>query len=464
MAAGGSITFLIQRDRVLTSVDVTLEHRVAQARTVVLGASNSRPAAGSGGAVPLPFTSADAAVQAMISRVLPDADQDSLGIVDGRAKYVPGVTRSFRVEKIPGFVKSVLAATKNGSVTLGTVSSSAGAIRYIASPVTVSGSHDSGVYVAATNLSSQLTDLSSAFVTFWVVMAATLLVIAAAGWFVAGRLLRPLRTLRVAAANITTSSRGDRIPVEGRDDLAKLTITVNEMVDRLDAGITQQRQLLDDVRHELNTPIAIVMGHIETVDPYDPRDVIETQALAVDELERIASLVQDLAALAETEGSRPSLARIDVDAFTRQVFAKASILPSHEWVLGPVASVSAMLDAQRITQAWLQLVDNASKYSPAGSPIELGSSSAHDHVEFWVADHGPGIPEEARERIFERFGRVESNRGIAGSGLGLPIVKAIALAHGGTVTVRSTDSGTRFAILVPLTGGVATPGGEEADA
>jgi signal transduction histidine kinase len=380
--------------------------------------------------------------------------------VDGRAKYVPGVTTSFHVENVPGFVRSVVAATKGGKVTLGTVSSPDGAIRYIASPVTVSGSPDSGVYVAAANLSSELADLSSAFATFWAVMAATLLVIAAAGWFVAGRLLRPLRTLRIAAANITTSSRGDRIPVEGRDDLAKLTITVNEMVDRLDQGITRQRQLLDDVRHELNTPIAIVMGHIETLDPYDPRDVIETQALAVDELERIAALVHDLSALAETEASGPSLAPVEVEALTRQVFAKASVLPAHEWVLGPVASGTAVLDARRITQAWLQLVDNASKYSPAGSPIELGSTSAQGRVEFWVADRGPGIPEEARERIFERFGRVESHRGIAGSGLGLPIVKAIALSHGGVVTVESSDSGTRFAIVVPLTGGESAAGGE----
>ncbi len=463
MAAGGSITFLIQRERVLSSVDAMLEHRVAQARFVVLGASNSKPADGTAGAVPLPFTTADAAVQAVISRILPDAGQDSLGIVDGRAKYVPGVATSFRVDSIPGFVADVVAATRNGSTTIGTVASGGRSIRYIAAPVVVQGSADTGVYVAAVDLSAELAGLSSAFETFWEVMGITLVAIAAAGWFVAGRLLRPLRTLRIAAANITTSSRGDRIPVEGHDDLAKLTVTVNEMLDRLDDGMTRQRQLLDDVRHELNTPIAIVMGHIETVNPHDPADVEEMKALAVDELERIGSLVKDLAALAETEHAEPELAPVDVADLTRQVFAKASVLPGHRWELGTAASATARLDAQRITQAWLQLVDNASKYSPPGSPIRLGSSRVGGSVEFWVEDEGPGVPPEARDRIFDRFGRVESNRGVAGSGLGLAIVKAIAIAHAGTVSLVSSDSGSRFAIVVPVTSSPPSSDRDEID-
>ena len=449
MGAGGSITFLIQRERALTAVDATLYHRVAQARTVILGASNSKPADGTAPAVPLSFTSADAAVQAVISRVLPDANQDSLGIVNGKAKYIPGVATSFSVGNLPGFVASVVAGARGGRVVIGNVSSPTGSIRYIASPVTVSGSSDTAVYVSATNVSAELLDLSSAFTTFWIVTAVTLIVIGAAGWFISGRLLRPLRTLRIAAGSITTSTRGDRIPVEGHDDLAQLTTTVNDMLDRLDDGITQQRQLLDDVRHELNTPVAIVIGHLDTVDPYDPRDVIDTKALVIEELERIALLVGDLTLLAESERALPELQPVDVGEFTRQVFAKASVLPGHDWRAGEIAAGTVWIDPRRVTQAWLQLVDNAAKYSPAGSPITIGSVTTDSRVRLWVADNGPGIPPEARERIFERFARVESNRGIAGSGLGLPIVKAIATAHGGEVTVDSNASGSRFAIVIP---------------
>jgi signal transduction histidine kinase len=107
------------------------------------------------------------------------------------------------------------------------------------------------------------------------------------------------------------------------------------------------------------------------------------------------------------------------------------------------------LDPERITQAWLQLADNAGKYSPAGSVIELGSRNVDAFVEFFVSDSGPGIPRESWRRIFERFGRVDEGRGIRGSGLGLPIVAAIAEAHGGRVTLESSDAGSRFGILVP---------------
>jgi signal transduction histidine kinase len=102
-----------------------------------------------------------------------------------------------------------------------------------------------------------------------------------------------------------------------------------------------------------------------------------------------------------------------------------------------------------VTQAWLQLADNAAKYSPANSTIEIGSTASKDSIEFWVADSGPGIAPAAVERIFERFGRVDTGRGIRGSGLGLAIVKAIAVAHGGTVNLTSSPHGSRFGIVVP---------------
>ena len=133
------------------------------------------------------------------------------------------------------------------------------------------------------------------------------------------------------------------------------------------------------------------------------------------------------------------------------MFAKASAISDHDWHLSETATVVASVDAAKITQAWLQLADNAAKYSLGGSPIALGSRlRTPGTVEFWVADAGPGIPEGMEERIFERFGRVDSRRGIRGSGLGLSIVTAIARAHGGTVTLLTSPAGSRFAIEVPV--------------
>jgi two-component system OmpR family sensor kinase len=451
MSAGGAITFLVQRDRILAGVDVSLATRVAEARRVLLGAANSKPTSpGSSAASPEAFTSANDAVQAVVGRVLPDSHEDTLGIVDGKAKFVPGVPTEFQLANIRGFVVHAVTVTRTGETKIGSTVSKWGTIRYIAAPITVAGSTDTAVFVAAVDLSSELGDLSSAFVTYWEVEAITLLLIAALGWFISGRLLRPIRNLRLAAARITADSRSERIPVRGRDDLSQLTVTVNDMLDRLDESFTAQRHLLDDVRHELNTPITIVLGHLELVNPYDPDDVIATRALAVDELDRVAALVQDLAELAESERADLSLQRTAIEELTQQVFDKVRVLPSHDWSLQEKADVTVEIDRERITQAWLQLADNAAKYSPAGSSIEIGSTLMPDGVRLWVADHGPGVPPESRARIFERFGRVESHRGIAGSGLGLSIVSAIAAAHGGTIELTSSTEETRFSLVLPI--------------
>ncbi len=451
MAAGGASTFLIQRGRMLERVDARLLSRVDAARLVVLGASNSTPsgAGTSVGAVPLPFVSGSDALRAVVGRVLPNQYESSLGILGGRATFVPGIPTAFRLQKVPRLVATVVKDVSDGKTHIGTISSKFGSIRYVATPVTVAGNADRGVYVAAIDLDAELADLTSAFATYWAAIAIAMIVIGSSAWFVAGRLLRPLRTLRLAASRVTSAHRSERIPVIGRDDLSSLTRTVNRMLDRLDEAMTDQRQLLDDVRHELHTPVTIIRGHLEILNALDPDEVLATRALAIDELDRMTDLVEDLALLAESQRAEPMLLPVDISALSRQVFAKASVLPGHDWALGETADVTMPIDSARITQAWLQLVDNAAKYSPDATLIELGSTLRPEGVELWVEDQGSGIPPEAADRVFARFGRVDSGRGVAGSGLGLPIVKAIAEAHGGDVGYVSSSNGTRFTIALP---------------
>lgn len=138
-----------------------------------------------------------------------------------------------------------------------------------------------------------------------------------------------------------------------------------------------------------------------------------------------------------------------VPEFVDSVFAKAGALPNHSWARVNEATGEAEFDRATITQALLQLVDNAAKYSPVGSTITLGSHDRADDVEFWVRDEGPGIPSGFEKRIFERFGRVNEGRGVAGSGLGLSIVKSIAESHDGTVELTPTPSGAQFTIRIP---------------
>src|SRR5690606_13825164 len=215
----------------------------------------------------------------------------------------------------------------------------------------------------------------------------------------------------------------ERIPVTGRDDVSDLTRTVNDMLDRLESATSAQQRLLDDVRHELQTPITIVRGHLELLDPGDEDEVASVRTLALDELDRMAGLVDAVGSLAETGPASLRLEPIDVGDLTAEVFAKAAVIPGREWTLGGRAQVIADLDSARVTQAWLQLVDNAAKYSPPGSQVRIGSTRRDGNIELWVEDQGDGIPEGAEVRIFERFGRVDEGRGVSGSGLGLPIVK-----------------------------------------
>jgi len=452
MASANAVAFIIQRERTLADVDDRLVSRVDAARSVVTGEVPTTSTTDAAPATPgtAGFATTSAALEAVLARVLPSTNESSLGIIDGKARYVPGIEIGFHLEDDPAFVDRVVAEVADGSVRLGTSVSASGQWRYIATPIAVTGSPEEGIYVAAVDIGAELRDLEDAFTTYMLVALAALVAIGLVGWFVAGRLLRPIRQLRAAASRITASDRKERIPVVGQDDVSELTATINDMLDRLDTALTGQRQLLDDVRHELKTPITIVRGHLELLDSRNVSDVESTRALAIDELDRMAGLVDDIESLAETQGAHPVRVLVDVDDLTAEVFAKASVIPGHEWALAEVARVTAPLDPSRITQAWLQLADNAAKYSDTGTIIEIGSATDGIEVEFWVADRGPGIPLDARARIFERFGRVDGSRGIRGSGLGLPIVAAIAKAHGGRVSLVSSPSGSRFGIVVPV--------------
>jgi len=456
MTAAGATTFLLQRQRVMSSLDVTLLSRVSEAHAVVLGASNSKSTT-SPETRPEPFRSARSAVEAVISRVLPDTNEATLGIVDGKSAFVPGVSTDFDLRNIPGLVKTATAQTSDGRTYLGTLTAAGDGYRYIAAPIQVAGSHDTAVFIAAVDINAKLKDLADAFTTYWEMVGAAFVIIASLGWYISGRLLRPLTDLRLTAGRITSDRRTERIPIRGNDDLALLGETVNGMLDRLDSAMTTQRQLLDDVRHELNTPITIVRGHLELLDPADVGEVQSTRLLALEELDRVGTLVQDLSVLAESEQLQPERTVVDVRQFTLDLFAKIEILPGHIWVLGTTARGSVALDAERITQAWLQLIDNAAKYSPEGSEIALGSSGDSEQVEFWVMNTGPKIPEDARERIFQRFGRIDNSRGVKGSGLGLAIVNAIAMAHAGIVTLISSNEQTRFGIRIPRIAVVSLP-------
>ncbi len=450
MTIAGGTAYIVQRERTLSDIDRRLSDAVGDARAVAAdAAADPRPPGTTGADDPLLSV-----MSALVSRLRPRSNESTVAIVDGAARLSPSGDVDFLLDADTALIDRVTEETAAGEVVRGTALRDGRTLRYVAIPVQADGDPRAAVFVVAADLDAELSPLDGAFSTYTIVAAASLAVVGLVGWFVAGRLLRPIRSLRDAATRITATDVSERIPVSGRDDVSDLTTTVNSMLDRLDSALTGQRRLLDDVGHELKTPITIVRGHLELMDESDRTDVASTRDLAIDELDRMSGLVRDITQLADLQ--RPmSLARTptDIAALTERILSKAAALSDHDWVLSGAADVVADVDPDRLTQAMLQLAANAVTHGAASGTIEIGSEvdASGTRLRWHVRDEGPGIDSDSHEHIFERFRRGTVGRGTEGSGLGLAIVAAIAEAHGGIVTVDSAlGSGARFTIDIPI--------------
>ncbi len=447
LAIAGTTAYVVQRERTLIEIDAVLTDTVDDARIVAADSA---------------AVDVRGALRAVIAGVRPATNESTLAVIDGVAALEPRAV-DFRLADDVLVARSVVE-TATGEVVLGTVTASGRLLRYVFVPVSVDGDPARGTFIAAFDVNAELRPVSDASRTYLFVGLATLMVVGLVGWVVAGRLLRPIRGLREATARITASDVSERIPVVGHDDVSALTSTVNEMLDRLQGALTGQRQLLDDVGHELKTPITIVRGHLELMNSSSAADVAATRDLAIDELDRMGGLVRDISALAQVE--RSALAQrypADIAALVERVRQNAGALSAHSWVTTATADVVVAVDAAKLTQALLQLAANAVTHGAPTGAIELGSALTLDaagrpRLQLWVSDHGPGVSDELLPRIFDRFQRGTRGRGPAGSGLGLAIVAAIAEAHGGTVLISPTPGGgATFTIDLPADSAPATP-------
>jgi signal transduction histidine kinase len=219
--------------------------------------------------------------------------------------------------------------------------------------------------------------------------------------------------------------------------------------------LDQQRQFLQDVSHELGTPITIALGHAELIEhAATDRAIAEDAKVTVDELLRMRRLANRLLLLASTDG--PDFLRaapLDVPGLMVETLHRWSQTP-RRWSLGALAEVSVLADADRLTLALDALIENAVDHTEADGRIELSARADGDKVILAVSDSGSGIAAADLERIFARFSRIDAGRGreVGGFGLGLAVAKAIAEAHQGSVQVRSTvGQGSVFELMLPAT-------------
>lgn len=327
-----------------------------------------------------------------------------------------------------------------------------GALLYKSEPVKINGKV-LGVFVVAHTTVGEQEEALGIFSVIVQIKVFSLSLALLLIWWAAGRVLAPLRGLSATAHAISESDLSKRLPAKGNGEIANLSVTFNEMMDRLEFAFESQRNFINDAGHELRTPITIIQGHLELMGD-DPQEREETIALVMDELARMTRLVDDLVLLAKSE--RVDFLRlewVDVAVLMQEMYLKATALSSdRDWQVENQVARKVLVDRQRITEAMMNLAQNAVQHTVAGTIITLGANLDRDKVLFWIQDAGEGISPAEQTRIFERFARVTNTRRRSdGSGLGLAIVKAIVEAHHGSIGLKSNlGTGSTFTLVLPI--------------
>lgn len=278
--------------------------------------------------------------------------------------------------------------------------------------------------------------------------------------WIANSSVSPVERITATAERITAKNLNERVqPPPNKDELFRLTSTINQLLDRLQSAVLRERQFTADASHELNTPLAALKGTLEVLarKPRTPEHYEERIRYCITEVDRLAGLVEQLLMLARCEANQmeptiqPCNLRETVDAVLRRLDPVISSWKTTTRISAD-QGVTVLADRSMLEVMVQNLLTNAIKYSPEGSTIEVDWSAGAPEARLRIRDHGIGIPAEARERIFERFYRVEDSRveGAGGAGLGLAIVKRLAELQHLRVTLHSeVGSGTTFEIVFP---------------
>jgi two-component system OmpR family sensor kinase len=452
LVAAGTASFAVQRHELNDRLDESLIRTVKEFEVLTETGVDPRTMDR--------FKHAEDLLYIAMQRTLPSPKQGMLSLVADKVRWTAPDIVQTRLEDDPEFIEWAKSVQGTNHIRLGTVETEITTYRAVVVPVSLPADHEHGAFVLAYDYSAEAIANDRNFMIYSAVGGSVMLVAALAAWLVVGRMLEPIRRLQTTAQQISETDVSQRIEVSGNDEFAELTVTVNEMLDRLDGALSAQRQLLDDVGHELRTPVTIINGHLELMDPNDPEDVAQSRDIAVDELRRMSLLINDLVTLAKSNRTDfLQVKPVEVGKLLDDILDKARGLGARQWRVDYRTEATVALDPIRTTQAMLQLCANAVKFSAEDSRIGLGNEIIRDAhggttLRWWVSDAGVGIQAEDLERIFERFGRGQNSVRSSGSGLGLNIVQAIAETHGGRVWVNSEyGKGSTFYIDMPLSTG-----------
>jgi heavy metal sensor kinase len=280
------------------------------------------------------------------------------------------------------------------------------------------------------------------------------------GYVLARRALAPIDHLGAEARRITAERLHERLSVPNqRDEIGRLAAVINETLARLESSFEQLRRFTADASHELRTPLSVIrgIGEINLRETRTPAEYKDAMGSMLEEVDRLTRLVDSLLQLSRGDAGTVRLSReaVDLGQLARDVVASLGILAEERQQrlrVDAADHVRVLADRLVLRDAITNVIDNAIKYSPNGSTIDVRVHREGDRGTVSVSDEGPGIPVEHRERIFDRFYRIDEGRSreLGGTGLGLAIARWAVETNGGYISVDSTDRGSVFRIVVPL--------------
>ena len=391
---------------------------------------------------------------------------DSTGVVVAVGTGGPGSEFEDRHSDVPRADFIAPRALRGRAITevvAFSVHSDRGAYRVLARPLVVGGQRFS--LTGAYSLHDVEAVLERIRGMYLVAIPLLLLAAAVGGYLLAKTSLTPLALMAAQAAEISVTNLHERLPVSGSDELVRLARVMNGLLDRLDHSFATQRRFASDASHELRTPTAIVRTEADVTLSREHRTEEEYRAsiaIMQDAARRLTRIVDDLFLLSRADSGQ--LVAGEAELYLEElVHDTTHVVRSMADQRGVHVEVRRLVeapfrgDADLLGRLLLNLLDNAIKYSPEGGTVDVVMARGNDYYDITVADGGPGIPLDARERVFERFFRVDAARSrthttaTSGAGLGLAIARRIAEMHGGRLEIVDARAGrTAFRLRLPV--------------
>ncbi len=292
-----------------------------------------------------------------------------------------------------------------------------------------------------------------ATMTFLIILAAGV------GWFMARRAVSGIEAVTRTAQKISGGTLEERVPVKARgDEIDQLARTFNQMLDRIQALLTEIKEMSDNIAHDLRSPIARIRGAAEIAftSGKTPAEYENMAASTIEECDRLIDMINTMLLISKTESGVNKFIPADVDlsGMVRQaceLFGPTAEDKKVAVSCGMTEGIHVKGDTPMIQRMLSNLLDNAIKYTPSGGTVNVSVTENHANAVIAVKDTGIGISHQDLPRIFERFFRCDQSRSQAGIGLGLSLARAIARAHGGDIDVESTpNQGSTFTAILPM--------------